>query len=224
HSPQNVALYSFALGAVCVLGLQLARYGPLPCALGIYITALALFHYLEYFATALWNGHKVNLDSFLLDHSSAYHLANGAGVVEFLLEWLLTPEWKQPGCCADRMDAPLSIGFLLVIGGQLARTLAMATAGRSFNHFVQDRREAGQQLVTQGIYAWMRHPSYFGFYFWALGTQLMLANPFSFMAFIVVLHRFFSERIVYEERALIRIFGRSYVDYKQLVGIMMPFI
>jgi protein-S-isoprenylcysteine O-methyltransferase len=70
----------------------------------------------------------------------------------------------------------------------------------------------------------MRHPSYFGFYFWALGTQLMLTNPFSFVAFLFILHRFFADRIAIEERALLRFFGQEYYEYMQRVGTMMPFI
>jgi protein-S-isoprenylcysteine O-methyltransferase len=70
----------------------------------------------------------------------------------------------------------------------------------------------------------MRHPSYFGFYMWAVGTQIMVANPFSLVAFTIILHRFFSERIIFEEKTLLRFFGKEYADYKRRVGTMMPFI
>ncbi len=42
---------------------------------------------------------------------------------------------------------------------------------------------------------WFRHPSYAGFFYWALGTQLVLQNPVSFSFFLVVLWRFFHSRI-----------------------------
>ncbi|KAI9594253.1 Isoprenylcysteine carboxyl methyltransferase family-domain-containing protein [Syncephalis fuscata] len=212
HSPQNVAFYSFCLGALFMISIEFFIHSTLPSQLSVYLAALSLFHFLEYFSTALWNTSKVNLDSFLIDHSTAYHMANGAGIIEFTVEYLLTPEWKHIGW------------IFIVIIGQVARTLAMATAGRSFNHQVQSRRQSDHQLITHGIYGWMRHPSYFGFYFWALGTQLMLANPFSFIAFLFVLHRFFADRVAYEERALLRFFGQDYYAYKQRVGTMMPFI
>jgi protein-S-isoprenylcysteine O-methyltransferase len=217
HSPQNVAFYSFGLGMTFILGFQLAFSYYLPSALGIYISALSLFHFLEYFSTALWNGRKVKLSSFLLDHSTAYHTANAAGIIECLVEWLLTPELKQFGWWTV-------LGALMVIIGQTARTLAMATAGASFNHMVQSQREHQQTLITHGIYGWMRHPSYFGFYMWAVGTQIMVANPFSLVAFTIILHRFFSERIIFEEKTLLRFFGKEYADYKRRVGTMMPFI
>ncbi|KAI8056699.1 Isoprenylcysteine carboxyl methyltransferase family-domain-containing protein [Syncephalis plumigaleata] len=217
HSPQNVAFYSFCLGALFMMFIGFIVCSILPRQLSVYLATLMLFHFMEYFATALWNTSKVNLDSFLIDHSTAYHVANGAGILEFVIEWLLTPEWKHIGWWTIA-------GFLLVVIGQVARTLAMATAGRSFNHQVQSRRRLDHQLITWGIYSWMRHPSYFGFYFWALGTQLMLANPFSFVAFLFVLHRFFADRIAFEERALLRFFGQDYYEYKQRVGTMIPFI
>jgi len=41
----------------------------------------------------------------------------------------------------------------------------------------------------------MRHPSYAGFFAWALGTQILLGNPIGTVVFAVVLWRFFSQRI-----------------------------
>ena len=49
---------------------------------------------------------------------------------------------------------------------------------------------------------WSRHPSYAGFLYWALGTQLVLQNPFSFGVYLVLLMRFFSSRIIGERRLL----------------------
>lgn len=43
--------------------------------------------------------------------------------------------------------------------------------------------------------SYSRHPSYAGFFYWALGTQLLLGNPLSALVFAVVLWRFFSRRI-----------------------------
>jgi protein-S-isoprenylcysteine O-methyltransferase Ste14 len=41
---------------------------------------------------------------------------------------------------------------------------------------------------------WFRHPSYAGFYYWALGTQLILQNPLTFVLFTILLWRFFYYR------------------------------
>ena len=42
---------------------------------------------------------------------------------------------------------------------------------------------------------WFRHPSYAGFFYWALGTQLVLQNSVSFTIFAILLWRFFYYRI-----------------------------
>lgn len=34
------------------------------------------------------------------------------------------------------------------------------------------QREDSHQLVTRGVYRFLRHPSYFGWFWWSLGTQV----------------------------------------------------
>jgi protein-S-isoprenylcysteine O-methyltransferase len=101
----------------------------------------------------------------------------------------------------------LLLGLGIVLVGQTVRSVAMVQAGRSFNHMVQQRRNSGHVLVTEGIYGWLRHPSYFGFFWWALGTQVVMGNLVSFVGYAVVLWRFFSGRIRHEEEYLVRFFG-----------------
>ena len=36
--------------------------------------------------------------------------------------------------------------------------------------------------MTDGVYAWFRHPSYVGWLYWSVGTQLILCNPVSLVA------------------------------------------
>jgi len=79
--------------------------------------------------------------------------------------------------------------------GQAVRSLAMVHAGTNFNHIVQHRKASEHQLVTTGAYHYLRHPSYFGFFWWGLGTQLVLGNTVCFLGYAVVLWRFFSRRI-----------------------------
>ncbi|GKT88201.1 isoprenylcysteine carboxyl methyltransferase [Colletotrichum tofieldiae] len=99
----------------------------------------------------------------------------------------------------------------------------MVTAGQSFNHTVQHYRAESHTLVTSGVYGWFRHPSYFGFFWWAIGTQLVMGNLLSLVAYAGVLWYFFSKRIRHEEHLLVRFFGQDYVDYRKRVGIMIPF-
>lgn len=113
------------------------------------------------------------------------------------------------------------MGLLLMGVGQVVRSLAMAHAAGNFNHHVQSRRKDGHVLVTDGIYSVLRHPSYFGFFWWGLGTQMVLGNFVCFALYALVLWRFFAKRIEREESFLISFFGDDYIQYRRttLVGI-----
>lgn len=83
--------------------------------------------------------------------------------------------------------------FMLV--GQVFRSLAMVQAGHSFSHVVKRVKLDDHKLITTGVYAWVRHPSYVGFFYWAVGTQMLLSNVVSFVAFVFILGKFFVNRI-----------------------------
>ncbi|KAH7014324.1 Isoprenylcysteine carboxyl methyltransferase family-domain-containing protein [Microdochium trichocladiopsis] len=124
---------------------------------------------------------------------------------------------------------PLS--WIMVVGGQLVRVLAILHGGPSYPlgekrrccRSRHDSVDADHQLVTTGIYGWIRHPAYFGYFWWAIGTQLILANRMSLLAFVIVLWSFFAGRIHAEEEALVRRHGSRYENYQHRVGVWIPF-
>jgi steroid 5-alpha reductase family enzyme len=63
---------------------------------------------------------------------------------------------------------------------------------------VQSRKNEGHELVTTGLYAFFRHPSYFGFFWWGIGTQILLGNSVCFVGYTGVLWYFFMKRITRE--------------------------
>ena len=157
-----------------------------------FLAALTLFHALEYLLTAAHNPTYADISAFLLSHNGlAYNVANGAAMAECILTSLLFPAWQA------RLSNPSTIplGLAAMITGQIVRSAAMATAGTNFNHIVQTKQNRGHVLVTRGVYAWLRHPSYFGFFWWGLGTQVVLGNVVCLLGYAVVLWRFFSSRI-----------------------------
>jgi protein-S-isoprenylcysteine O-methyltransferase len=83
----------------------------------------------------------------------------------------------------------------MVIAGQVIRSFAMAQAGTNFNHQVQSRKSDDHKLVSTGLYAYFRHPAYFAYFWWALGTQLVLGNTISLVGYALVLWYFFKTRI-----------------------------
>lgn len=228
-SLSGIATRSFILGNVLVLSCTLTIYtflshpsSPLWRA-PLFLSILSLFHFLEFWTTARYNTRSALVSSFLLSQNgSAYNIAHTTALAECLLTNFLFPQrnWLHPLL----RNVLLFVGLLAVIGGQTIRSAAMIAAGTNFNHVVQRKKDASHRLVTTGVYAYLRHPSYFGFFWWGLGTQLLLGNAVCFMGYAVVLWRFFSDRIAREEKLLIGFFGNEYVEYRKKTPVGIPFI
>jgi protein-S-isoprenylcysteine O-methyltransferase len=200
-----------------------------------FIATLSIFHFLEFYATARYNPSDAKLSSFLLSaNGSAYNVAHTSALVEFCVrKWLqstLGSSWPFLSFQVQTLlptvppSLPLALGFLLVAVGQGVRTAAMAEAGKSFNHVVQSRKRDDHVLVQSGVYRFLRHPSYFGFFWWGLGTQLVLGNQICFLAYAVILWKFFATRIIKEEQFLVKFFGQDYVRYRERAPVLIPFI
>ena len=74
-------------------------------------------------------------------------------------------------------------------------------------------------------YAFLRHPSYAGFYYWAVGTQLVLSNPLSTILYGLAAWTFFRHRIAFEEKTLKQLFPDGvYESYVARTYIGIPFV
>ena len=116
------------------------------------------------------------------------------------------------------------LGLVLCIGGEALRKIAMLTAGSNFDHLIRTHREDKHKLVTSGIYGVFRHPSYVGWFYWSIGTQIILCNPLCIVAYALTSWRFFNERVYEEEITLLNFFGDQYVSYQKKVSTGLPFI
>ncbi|XP_052082349.1 protein-S-isoprenylcysteine O-methyltransferase-like [Mytilus californianus] len=212
----EVAIRGGALGFAFGIGFHLTSSETF-MFFGYYFMALTFFHFSEYFTTAVANPKSLTLASFLLDHSREYTMAAVASWVEFMIELYFFPGLKH-------IHLISIIGLMLVVFGEIVRKGSMFTAKSNFNHYVQYVRRPGHELVTNGVYSWCRHPSYVGWFYWSIGTQLILCNPLCLVAYTVVSWKFFNERIQEEEIYLLNFFGEDYVDYKKNVRTGLPFI
>ena len=159
----------------------------------------------------------MSFDSFLLNHSTPSTVAALASWAEFWLEAALTPGLKGWGPAAQ-------LGLCLVLCGQALRAAAMHTAGSNFTHLVALQKRRGHDLVTRGVYAWLRHPAYDGWFAWAVGTQLLLGNPLCSVAYAAASWSFFSKRVPVEEVALLQFFGGAYAAYAKRTRILIPWV
>lgn len=63
-------------------------------------------------------------------------------------------------------------GFLICLSGEVLRKLAMLTAMENFTHVIREEKVEGHKLVTHGVFQLCRHPSYAGWFWWSVGTQV----------------------------------------------------
>ena len=213
----GLSIRAFVLGLTfgtsLVTTILIAFHGHPLWRLPFFFAVLSLFHWLEFQVTAIYNPTVATISAFLLSQNgSAYNIAHTLASLECLMRYTdikvlnISLEGILSAYAPERIrtlgttfasfhNLWLALGFTLLVSGQVIRTIAMARAGSNFNHTVQMRKKQGHVLVTDGIYAWLRHPSYFGFFWWGLGTQVVLNNTICLAGYIVVLWRFFDHRI-----------------------------
>jgi protein-S-isoprenylcysteine O-methyltransferase len=200
--------------------VSVAQGGPATPLLSwsLYVASLCWFHFFEFFTTAVCQPQSLGYDSYVVNHSLAYTAAALGSWVEFWVEWWL---WGSRG----KLNLPMMLcGLGLVVGGQAIRSLSMWTCGEHFDHQIMEQRREGHKLVTTGIYSVLRHPSYFGWFYWSVGTQVLLCNPICTVLYIGASWRFFNARIPFEEETLHGFYRQAYIDYCSTTIVGIPFI
>ena len=114
------------------------------------------------------------------------------------------------------------LGLVLVVVGEALRKASILTARCNFTHVVQLTRRPGHTLVTHGVYAFVRHPGYLGWFVWAVSTQVLLLNPVCALGFAAASWLYFRRRIRFEEARLLQFFGAEYRDYMARTRTYIP--
>jgi protein-S-isoprenylcysteine O-methyltransferase len=210
-------------------GLALTFLSETHVGLGLYLCSFSTFHLLEYVFALTFHPMDCTSDSFLLFRNKKEVLALAASVLEYFAgRWIVTipsVRTRLPRLFlargSPRVILTAAAATLLF---QAVRTAAMWTAGYNFHHNIRDNPDPDQTLTTSGLYAWSRHPSYFGWFYWILSTQALLGNPACAVLHGFYFWRTFNARIKCEEEALVRDFGREFWEYRSRVGVGIPFI
>ncbi len=110
--------------------------------------------------------------------------------------------------------------LLLLTAGLALRWAAVKQLGKAFTTKVAVLQ--GQQLHTNGVFTYIRHPSYAGLLLYNLGLGLAMSDLISIITLTLLPALAVYQRIVVEERALTQHFGSPYARYKAATGALLP--
>ena len=118
-------------------------------------------------------------------------------------------------------DAVRYFGLFLFFAGSLLRLAAVFVLGRRFSGLVAIQPD--HQLKTDGLYRYIRHPSYAGLIASMLGLVLIFRSAIG-LIFVILLFLFLVSRMNDEERFLEAHFGEEYRNYRLKTRRLVPLI
>ena len=95
-----------------------------------------------------------------------------------------------------------------------------AQLGRNWSVTLEVRVD--HSLITDGVYAHVRHPMYTAFWLWALAQAILLPNWIAGFAGIFGFGTLYLFRVGREETMLLETFGDEYRDYMRRTGRVIP--
>lgn len=133
-----------------------------------------------------------------------------AGVLMQGLAWL-APAFSLP--------IPYRLAIALTVGavGILIALAGVAQFRRARTTVLPMAPERSTALVVAGVYRWSRNPMYLGFLLLLIAWAIALSNLATLVVpplYVIYLDRY---QIEPEERALLKIFGESFVAYRKMV-------
>ena len=120
-------------------------------------------------------------------------------------------------------EAQRSVGGV----GAMLMTLAIwlfwrshADLGRNWSPSLQLRE--GHELVTEGVYRYVRHPMYASEWLWSIAQALLLQNWVAGWAGLALFTPLYVLRVPREEQMMLDRFGAEYRSYMNRTGRIVP--
>ena len=114
----------------------------------------------------------------------------------------------------------LGPAITLYIAGAYILYKAMSTLGKHFSPTIEFQQD--HQLLTTGIYSWIRHPMYTAFLLFAAAHALLLPSTVGWASIGLTVALVFLVRVPLEEQALRAEFGEEYARYANHVAGIIP--
>jgi protein-S-isoprenylcysteine O-methyltransferase Ste14 len=114
------------------------------------------------------------------------------------------------------------IGLLIIVLGMVFRFIAIRSLGRLFTVDVTIRKN--HYVKKDGMYRYIRHPSYTGMLICFIGFGMSENNWVSLLIITVIISSALIYRINIEETVLIEQFANEYSDYIKNTWRMIPWI
>ncbi len=118
----------------------------------------------------------------------------------------------QPWLCA--------LGILVALAALVMFRLTHKALGRNWSVSLQLKED--HKLITDGIYARIRHPMYTAFWLMALAQALLLPNWVAGFAGLLGFGTLYALRVGHEERLMLDGFGAEYQAYMDRTGRLLP--
>jgi protein-S-isoprenylcysteine O-methyltransferase Ste14 len=141
---------------------------------------------------------------------------SGLGVLPFIWVVFGFPRFAdypfQPFLCAA--------GIVAAAAALVMFRLTHKALGRYWSVSLQLKED--HKLVTDGVYARIRHPMYTAFWLWAIAQALLLPNWIAGLAGIVGFGTLYLLRVGPEEQLMVDQFGDEYRAYMARTGRLLP--
>ncbi len=125
---------------------------------------------------------------------------------------------------AEYRFSPLQawLGCFIALASLLIFRITHHALGRHWSISLDVRHE--HVLVTDGVYAYVRHPMYLAFWLWAAAQALLLSNWIAGCAGLLGFGILFFGRVAREERMMLESFGNEYRAYMSRTYRVIPFV
>ena len=110
----------------------------------------------------------------------------------------------------------------MLIAGAVLRRYCFNALGKSFTGTVMV--SPGQRIVQDGVYRFVRHPSYTAALLMFTGVGIALGSWISVAILFLVHCYLYGIRVAVEERALRETIGEAYLAYSARTKRFIPFI